>query len=198
MLILGITGGIATGKSTVTSMLERHGAAIVDADAIARALLLPGTDISLAVAAAFPECVITGSGAIDRRALGTRIFADADARRRLEALTHPAIIEQLRTRIRALRLQNDRGIAAVEIPLLFEAGLEELVDRILVVACRHELQRERLQSRLGVSEAEADLYIAAQMPLEEKVRRADFVITTDGSLADTERQVSLLLIRLGL
>lgn len=198
MLILGITGGIATGKSTVSRILERRGAAVVDADGIARSLLVPGTDVSQAVAAAFPDCVIPGTQAIDRRALGARIFADADARRRLEALTHPAIIEQLKTRIVALRQQSDRSLGAVEIPLLFEAGLESLVDHILVIACSRELQSDRLQARLDISAEEAEVYIAAQMPLEEKIKRANSVITTDGSLANTERQVSLLLIRLGL
>ena len=198
MFILGITGGIASGKSTVTRMFHELGAKVVDADAIARTLLLPGKPVAEAVIRAFPDCVDAADGAvIDRRALGSRIFQDAGARRLLESLTHPPIIADLSDRIRTYRDDPAFGLVVAEIPLLFEANLEALVDRILVVSCSETVQAERLMARLSVDAAEARRQIGSQLPLADKAARADYVVTTDGSLADTERQVIDLARHLG-
>ena len=198
MLILGITGGIATGKSTVTRMLAALGAPTVSADALAHDLLAPGTAATQAVLAAFPACVDPADPdgrTLDRRALGRLIFADEGARARLEALTHPAIIAALRTQI-ALWGQSDQApAAAAEIPLLFEANLESLVDRIVVVTCTPSDQSSRLLARGRFSEQEARQQIAAQWPLAQKEARADFLITTadcDAGLEETRRQVEAL------
>ena len=188
MKIFGITGGVATGKSTVTRMLAEAGALTVSADDIAREQLAPGTGLTEAVLAAFPLCRdATGQG-IDRRALGHLIFADAQARARLEALTHPAIIAALELQITEWRNAGP-GIAIAEIPLLFEADLERLVDAVVVVACGEAYQIARLQTRQGIGEAEARRQIAAQWPISSKIARADVVIMTDESLEDTRRQV---------
>jgi dephospho-CoA kinase len=189
MLVLGITGGVATGKSTVTQMLADLGAPTISADLLARDLLKPGTELASVVLARFPECRLSGaSDAIDRRALGRRVFADAEARRWLEELLHPPIIAALENQVRQWRAQP--GVAAAaEIPLLFEVGLESLCDRILVVSCAEEIQIARIAQRLHGSQAEARELIAAQLPLEQKVARAHQVITTDVSLKDTQRQV---------
>jgi len=192
MKILGITGGIATGKSTITRMLSELGAPTVSADTIAHALLAPGTDMTLTVLAAFPDCADASGQAIDRRALGRLIFADAGARLRLEALTHPAIIAALQAQIAAWRASGAAPAAAAEIPLLFETGQEAQVDSVIVAACTETMQIARLITRLNVDDAEAHRLIAAQWPLSEKAAHADVVITTDGSLEDTRRQVEEL------
>ncbi len=195
MHILGITGGIATGKSTVTRMLAELGAPTVSADLLARELLMPGTETTRAVLAVFPDCADPSDSeqnTIDRRALGRRIFADESARVRLEGLTHPAIIAALQSQIAAWHESDKAPAAAAEIPLLFEAGLEALVDKIIVVTCAEHVQIARLRDRLGIDEAEARRQIAAQPPLMKKVAKADVVITTDGALKDTRRQVEAL------
>jgi len=195
MRILGITGGIATGKSTVTRMLADLGAPTVSADALAHDLLAPGTAATQSVLAAFPACADPADGAgmtIDRRVLGRLIFADEAARARLEALTHPAIIATLREQIAAWRASNEAPAAAAEIPLLFEAALETMADVVVVVACEEPLQIARLRVRLPIDEAQARQLIAVQWPLADKVARADAVITTDATPEDTRRQVEAL------
>ena len=191
MKIFGITGGIATGKSTVTRMLAEEGALTISADDIARAQLAPGAELTQAVLAAFPLCCdATGQG-IDRRALGHLIFSDTQARTRLEALTHPAIIAALELQITEWRNAGP-GIAIAEIPLLFEADLGRLVDVVVVVACEETTQIMRLQTRQVIDEAEARRQIAAQWPISAKIARADIVINTDKGLEDTRRQIQAL------
>lgn len=195
MRVLGITGGIATGKSTVTRMLADLGAPTVSADVLARELLAPGTETTQAVLAAFPACADKADETgltIDRRALGRLVFADEAARLRLESLTHPAIIAGLRAKIASWHTSGHAPAAAAEIPLLFEAGLGAAVDCVVVVSCDEAMQVTRLRGRLGVDEAEARRQLAAQWPLSEKIARADVVITTDGDLEDTRRQVEAL------
>ena len=191
MKIFGITGGVATGKSTVTGMLAEEGALTVSADDIARAQLAPGTELTQAVLIAFPLCRdATGQG-IDRRALSHLIFADTQARTQLEALTHPAIIAALELQITEWRNAGP-GIAIAEIPLLFEADLGRLVDVVVVVACEETTQIMRLQTRQVIDEAEARRQIAAQWPISAKIARADIVINTDKGLEDTRRQIQAL------
>ena len=193
MRVLGITGGIATGKSTVTKMLAELGAPTISADAVARALLAPGTSATAAVLAAFPACADADNPQkINRRALAQIIFADADARHRLEALTHPPIIAALREQIAEWRANGMARAAAAEIPLLFEVGLEHDLDQVVVAACTGAVQIARLCARDGIDAAEAERQVAAQWPLAEKVARADYVILTDEGLDDTRRQVAAL------
>lgn len=198
MHILGITGGIATGKSTVTRMLAALGAPTISADVLAHDLLAPGTAATRSVLAAFPTCadLADPSGqTIDRRALGRLVFADAAARARLEALTHPAIIAALREQIAFWRASDKAPAAAAEIPLLFEANLERMVDRIVVVTCSRSDQISRMLTRGRFTEEEVHRQLAAQWPLAQKEARADFLITTlDGSegMEDTQRQVEAL------
>ena len=194
MLILGITGGIATGKSVVTHLFSELGAPTLSADAIAHALLRPGTEVTRAVLQAFPLAADTSDPegmTVDRRALGQLVFADSEARHRLEALTHPPIRAALRAQIALWRSMEQPCAAAVEIPLLFESHLETMVDKIVVTACADALQLSRLMAR-GLEEPEARRRLAAQWPLAEKVARADYVITTDGSLEETLLQVQRL------
>lgn len=202
MIILGITGGIATGKSTVTGLFSELGAPALSADVLAHDLLAPGAQTTLAVLEAFPQALDaadpTGQ-AIDRRALSRLVFANQDARQRLEALTHPPIIAALAAQAKAWRPLPTPRAAALEIPLLFEAGLEWLVDRVVVVNCGKSDQLSRLLLRPRMDGTEAHRILAAQWPLAKKVARADFVITTDdfGGLENTRAQVRALWDQLG-
>lgn len=192
MQILGITGGIATGKSTVTRMLADLGAPTISADVIAHDLLAPGTPTTLAVLAAFPEAVDSSGDAIDRRVLGRLVFADPAVRLRLETLTHPAIIAALQEQIAQWRTADDALAAAAEIPLLFEAKLEWLVDSIVVVTCPKSDQIDRMLVRSNSTEEEVHRQLRSQWPLSQKEARADYIITTDVGLDDTRRQVEVL------
>lgn len=192
MRVLGITGGIATGKSTVTQMLADLGAPTLSADTVARDVLAPGMATTQAVLAAFPASADPfHAGAVNRRALSHIVFADPAARLRLQALTHPAIRAVLLPQIAAWQGIGE-GIAAVEIPLLYEGGWETALGGVVVVTCTEAMQLHRLCQRLGIGETEAQRQINAQWPLAEKAARADFLITTDGTLEDTRCQVQSL------
>lgn len=192
MLILGVTGGIATGKSAVSGILAQLGTRTLNADDVARDLLAPDTDTTLQVLAAFPEVADSRDAqrqTIDRTALGRLIFVDPAARQILESLTHPAIAATLQAQSEAWRKQDSPPVGALEIPLLFEADLRHLVDRIVVVACGEETQIGRLQARRGIDRSEAMRQIASQWPMAQKITLADDVILTDCDLDDTRRQV---------
>lgn len=192
MRILGITGGIATGKSTVTQMFSELGATVVSADQISRDLLAPRSPLIPAVAALFPACLGIPGGdpnAIDRRALARIVFADPEARAQLEEIVHPPIIAELRRRIADLRQVDTQLLAAIEIPLLYEAGLQKLVDRVAVVVCSEETQVQRLRQRLSAGRDEAMRHIRAQWPLARKTALADHVISTDIDYESTRSEV---------
>jgi len=190
-LVLGITGGIATGKTTVLRMFAGLGAQTVSADQIARDVLATHTPAYRDVVGHFGERILTDNGDIDRPALASIIFKDPDARKTLEDMTHPSIIERVRAIVERFRADrcSPRDVLAVEIPLLFECGLEDMVDEVLVVSAEQETQVSRLTTRSGASTQEALRAIAAQMPLEQKLRRADRVIANDGSLQSLEQAV---------
>lgn len=195
MRILGITGGIATGKSTVTQMLADLGAPTISADALAHDLLASGTLVTRSVLAAFPDCADPADLeqlTVDRRALGRLVFAEPAARARLEALTHPAITAALRDQIALWRASDGARAAAAEIPLLFEAGLENLVDCIVVVTCSLPVQVARMLARGRFSMEEVRCRLAAQWPLAQKEAHADILITTTDGEEDTRRQVETL------
>ena len=188
MFIVGLTGGIASGKSTVADILRRSGAVVLDADQVARDLaesMLPE------LVREFGDGIRTAKGTLDRGRLADKIFRDAAARRRLNAITHPHILRRLK---RELEQLEHRGVWAVVlvVPLLVEMGMTALVDRVWVVACSPESQLHRMAHRDGLSREQAALRLAAQAPLAEKLPAADAVIDNDGSLAGTRRQVTSL------
>ena len=193
MPIIGITGGIGTGKSTVATMLGELGAVTINADDAAREVLAPDSEGLLEVAAAFGPEVIHPDGSLDRAKLATIVFEDSEARKRLEAITHPRILALMRKWIDRARKPNPLdAIIAVEVPLLFEAGMEGWFDRIVVVSASEPSQIKRLRERSHISEGEAIARIKAQMPLAEKSARAHHVIPNDGSLADLRKAVKRL------
>ncbi|MCL4847624.1 MAG: dephospho-CoA kinase [Acidobacteria bacterium] len=192
MLSVGLTGGIATGKSYVRRHVEARGFPTIDADTVAREVVAPGTAGCAAVVARFGQPVVDAQGGLDRAALGAIVFADAGARRDLEAIVHPAVHATI---VSWLERTRDEGswLAVADIPLLFETGRRYPFDLIVVAACAPEVQLARVMARDGLTEAAARQRIEAQWPIDEKVRLADYVIRTDRSFEDTDRQVDDLI-----
>ncbi|MCK9859295.1 dephospho-CoA kinase [Paenibacillus sp. ATY16] len=186
---IGLTGGIATGKSTVAAMLAERGAMLVDADQVAREVVMPGEPALEAVASAFGQAVIHTDGTLDRKALGGIVFNNRDLLAQLENILHPAIRNRMQQRIRQYEEQNPRQLVVADIPLLYETGQEKLYDGVMVVYVPQALQLKRLMERNGIAEEEAQRRIGLQMDIEQKRGRADWVIDNSGSLDETRRQV---------
>jgi dephospho-CoA kinase len=190
MLLVGLTGGIGSGKSTVARMLAERGAVVLDADAFAREAIAAGTPGFRAVAERFGEEVVDPDGGLDRPGLAAIVFADDEARRDLEAIVHPEVRRRL---VRAIEAHADGDdILVIDSPLLVEAGQGGSVQLLVVVTAPEEAQLERLAADRGMSEEEVRARMAAQMPPEEKAANADVVLDNDGDLLDLERQVERL------
>lgn len=187
MLRVALTGGIATGKSYTLGRLSRHGVACLDSDTLAHGVMAPGTEATRAIAARFGDHVLDAQGAVDRRRLAPIVFADAQARRNLEGLVHPAVYRAIAAGLTGFELTGE-AIAVVSIPLLYETGRASDFDTVVATVCRRSTQLDRLQAR-GLTASEAELRLAAQMPAAEKAARADFVIETNGSFEDTDAQI---------
>jgi len=192
MIILGLTGSIGMGKSTVARMFADEGVPLFDADAAVHALQGPGGALVGAIGAAFAGT--TGVGGVDRAALGERVLGDPAALARLEALVHPAVAA---ARAEFLADHADAPVVVLDIPLLFEKGLEASVDKVAVVSAAAEVQRERTLARPGMTPAKLDAILAHQLPDAEKRARADFVIETGGSFDETRAAVRHILACLG-
>jgi len=193
MMTVALTGSIGMGKSTVAAMFERAGVPVFDADAIVRALQGPGGDLVEAIEREFPGT--TGPEGVDRAALSKDVLGNPDDLARLETLVHPAVH---RARAKFLLENQDKAALLFEIPLLFETGGGEAFDKVIVVSAPPDVQRARVLSRPGMSEAKFDALLARQMPDEEKRKRADFVVDTGGGLSTTESQVREILACLNL
>jgi dephospho-CoA kinase len=190
-LRIGLTGGIGSGKSTVAQRLRELGAAVVDADAIAREVAAPGGPAYAAIVRAFGEGVLGRDGFLDRKALAARVFADEPARRQLNALTHPHIRRRMAEE--AARLAATPGVEVIvfDIPLLLETtdGRDLGLDGVVVVAAADPVRIARLTARDGLTSGDARQRLDAQMPLAQKVARADWVIDNNGSAEQTREQV---------
>jgi dephospho-CoA kinase len=173
--LVGLTGGIATGKSTFAAALRSLGVPVVDADQLARVVVAPGTPALAAVAAAFGPGVLAADGGLDRKALGALVFADGEARRRLEAITHPAIRQAMAAETARLAAEG-RDLAFYDAPLLYEVGLDQAMALVVVVDAPPQAQLARLMARDGLAGAEAAARLAAQLPVAEKAARADVVV----------------------
>jgi len=184
MIVLGLTGSIGMGKSTVAAMFAEADVPMFDADATVHRLQGPGGALVAAIEAAFPDT--TGPEGVNRTALGEAVFGDSAAFARLEALVHPAVAAE---RAAFLAAHADAPLAVLDIPLLFEAGGWDSVDKILVVSAPREVQRERVLRRPGMTEARFAAILARQIPDAEKRARADFIISTAGTLDETRAQV---------
>lgn len=190
-MVLGVTGSIAGGKSSVCKMFRRLGAQIVSADALAREVVRPGSDVLVRLVERFGAGILTEQGMLDRAALADKVFADDEARRALNALTHPAIAQLAEQRLRQCA-QSGAPLVIYEAPLLFEAGAEKRVDAVLVVKIDPQVQLRRLMARDRLDPEAARRRIAAQLSQQEKLARADYVIDNSGSLAQTQAQVEAL------
>ena len=195
---MGLTGGIASGKSTVSAMLAEKGAFLVDADVIAREVMLPGHQVLDAVVRRFGKEMLRPDGSLDRARLGAVIFRDPASRRDLNGLTHPAIRKEMLRPMEACESREPDRLIVADIPLLYETGWEKMLDKVLVVYVPRGLQLERLIGRDGLTAEQVESRLQAQMSIEDKRTRADYVIDNSGSLEDTELQLDRLWDRLGL
>lgn len=190
MRVLGLTGGIGSGKSAVAAMFEQLGAEVIDADQLARDVVEPGQPALAEIVTAFGPDILRHDGRLDRGKLARIIFADAAARSRLNAITHPRIRERMDEEVS--RRRGRPGLLLLDIPLLYENARTGVVDKVIVVWVDLKTQVRRLTERNGLSIEEARQRIAAQMPLDEKRARADIVIDNTGSPDDTRRQVEAI------
>lgn len=190
MVRVALTGGIATGKSFCLERFAALGAAVIDADVLAREAVAPGSVGLAVIADRFGRAVLRPDGSLDRPALGRIVFKDATARAQLEAIVHPEVYRRITMWLANLPLGT--RVAMADIPLLFETGHEHDFERVVVAACEPEEQVRRVMARDGLTHREAHARVTAQWPIEEKARRADYVIRTDGSFAETETQVRVI------
>jgi len=177
--LVGLTGGIASGKSTFSSLLRERGVPVIDADALSRAVVAPGSPALARIAEAFGAEMLLPDGSLDRRRLGARVFADPGARQRLEAITHPAIRDAMIEEVARLA-GGGHDLVIYDVPLLYEVGLDGAVDSVVVVWTPRAVQLERLERRDALTLAEAEARLEAQLPLDEKAGRADFVVENRG------------------
>lgn len=205
LFVIGLTGGIATGKSTVAQILAEMGAEVIDADRVSHEVVEPGTDGWKRVVESFGEGILRADGSIDRRKLGDLVFRDKALLDKLNSIVHPLVMAKVRERLRQLcgaesaastelpgapdAAREGLRLVVLDVPLLFEAGAEEMVDEVWVVSVDRETQVRRLMERSGYSRAEAELRISSQWPVEEKEKRADVVIDNRGDPESTRRQV---------
>jgi dephospho-CoA kinase len=190
--VVGLTGGIASGKSTFADALRARGVPVVDADALAREAVAPGTPALAAIARVFGADVVGEGGALDRRRLADVVFGDAEARRRLEAIVHPAVRAAMAEETRRLAAAG-HDLAFYDTPLLYEVGLDRLLDAVVVVWAPAAVQRARLTARDGLAPTEAEARIAAQLPIDEKADRADFVVENVGEPGELGAKADRLL-----
>ena len=196
MPLIALTGGIASGKSTIAGRLAEHGAVIVDADRIVREVQSPGSPVLTEIAAAFGDDVITADGALDRARLASLVFGDDDAVTRLNAIVHPAVRKESARRFAAARAADPGAVVVYDVPLLVEARADDPWDLIVVAHAPAALRVDRLVQLRGMAEADARARIAAQVPDERRLEIADVVIDTTGTLAATLAQTDELWARL--
>lgn len=186
---IGLTGGIATGKSTVSRMLAQRGAVIIDADVIARQIMEPGHPVLAAVVERFGRAILHEDGTLNRKKLGELVFSQPEERKALEGLTHPAIRAEMKRRISEAEAVDPGKLVVADIPLLYESGLESLYEEIMVVYAPREVQKARLMSRDGLTEGQAEQRLNAQMDIELKKERAHILIDNSQGLVETEQQI---------
>jgi dephospho-CoA kinase len=191
-LILGVTGGVASGKTTVARMLEELGAPAIDFDRLARQIVEPGLPALQEITACFGSQVLRDDGRLDRKKLGRLVFRDEKKRKTLEGITHPRIVAAFHEQMRERIDKDPQGIIQAVIPLLFEANLQHLVHKVLLVYIPRPMQIERLVRRDGISPEAAENVLQAQWPIDDKIGLSDFVIRNDHALEDTRKQVEAL------
>ncbi|MBI5442433.1 MAG: dephospho-CoA kinase [Deltaproteobacteria bacterium] len=192
-MLIGLTGGIASGKSTAARFFREAGAEVIDADRLARSAVEPGRPALEEIRAEFGPSVILPDGTLDRAALAAKVFGDEEARARLNRIVHPRVEEEVRREVSRIRGADPGAVIVYDIPLLYEGGLADRFDAVVVIYVPREEQLRRLRARDGLSAEEAAARLASQMDIEEKARRADFVVENTASPEDLRRRVELLL-----
>jgi dephospho-CoA kinase len=192
MLRVGLTGGIATGKTTVGEMFVQLGCHLIDSDEIAHQLFEPGQDIHDAVIKTFGQQIVAADGIIDRKILGEIVFKDSAARAKLNALVHPAIIRRQQEFLADIARTDPKGVGMVSAALMVEIGTYKNYDKVIVLSCPPDVQRARLKARSALSDEQIEQRVASQMPVEEKVKYGDFVIDTSTDLETTRRQIEAI------
>ncbi len=176
MILVGLTGGVATGKSTVAKMFKRYGAVVIDADEIARTVVKPGKPAWRQIVKSFGRSVLAPDRTINRHALGTIVFRRPAKRRLLERIVHPRVAREQAKRTKQAARHDPHAVVIYDVPLLFEVGIDKRVDRTIVVTADKETQIDRLRKRNGLTRAEAIRRMKSQMPLSKKAHRADHVL----------------------
>ena len=189
MLNVGLTGGIATGKSTVVRMLVKKGARVIDHDALVHTLQEPGRPVWNRIVEAFGRDILDAGGRIDRKKLGALVFGNEGRRKALEGIVHPAVLEEAQRERDRIGKEDTRAIVLSDIPLLLEVGMQGLFDLILLVYAPPEVQIARVMKRNNMTRDEAAARLGAQMPIDEKLKRADVVIRNDGTMKELQQRV---------
>lgn len=189
MLKVGLTGGIASGKSTVSKIFASFGAKVLDADEVAREVLLPGQPAWTRLRQVFGQEFFHPDGTVKRKELRKLVFADPEKRSQLNAIVHPEVMKEINRRSEILSSSVQTGVLLVDVPLLLEVGVANRFDKVVVVYVSKSVQINRLQQRDGISEEEAKQALKAQMALSKKVEQADYVIDNSGTLEETQAQV---------
>ena len=188
MVIIGVTGSIGTGKTTVSGMFRRMGAVVIDADEISHQLIYPGKAAWKKVVSAFGKTVLRRDHFIDRKILGRKVFSDRRLLKKLSGIIHPLVYKEIRGKIAKIKRSDPSAIVVVDVPLLLESGGQKQVDKVIVVTAPRSIQLARACGKFGIGRSEVSRRIKAQMPLKEKVKAADFVIDNGGSLVSTAKQ----------
>ncbi len=191
MKIIALTGGIGTGKSTVSNLFKEKGVTVVDLDQLVRDLQKPGKDVYNRIVETFGKTILTEDGEIDRKKLGEIVFADPVKREKLNKIVHPKVLSELKDRLFKLEKKGEKLIV-VEIPLLYELGLQKLFDAVILVYAPEDVQLKRIMTRDSLSEQEAINRINSQISIEEKRKRAKYIIDNSGSLENTRQQFDVL------
>jgi dephospho-CoA kinase len=189
MPVIGVTGSIGTGKSTVSGMFRRMGAAVIDADEISHSIMEPGKPAWKKVVSVFGKKLLRRGGYIDRKVLGKIVFSDSGGLDRLCGILHPEIYRHMRAAAARIRRADKSAIIILDVPLLLESGGRRYIDKLVVVTAPKRVQIERACGKLGISRSEALKRISAQLPLKEKAAAADYVVDNGGSPIATEKQV---------
>ncbi|MDQ0086978.1 dephospho-CoA kinase [Paenibacillus anaericanus] len=188
---IGLTGGIASGKSTVSQYLVKRGAVLIDADVISREMMMPGHPVLAAVVHTYGPSILNPDGTLNRKKLGGIIFSNPQERKVLEAITHPAIREEMQLRMAKFEADDPQRLVVADIPLLYESKLEDLYDEIMVVYVPRQIQLNRLMLRDNLNQQEAEDRLNAQMDIEVKREMADILIDNSLGIDETERQIDI-------
>lgn len=192
MKVVGLTGGIAVGKSVVATLLKRMGYVVIDADQIAREIVEPGSPVLDQLAAYFGHGILTEGGGLDRAELGKRVFGDPERLRALNSMTHPVILARLQQAIAQCGEAGEKMIF-LEVPLLYETGMDRLCDAVIAVSAHPDVQLDRLKERSGLSEADCRARISAHWPQDKKTDKSTYVIDNSGHILQTESRLKEIL-----